>query len=45
MCGADLSDVDEEVPRVKEADPRKKTGQDKAEKRSPSYVAFPSGPT
>ncbi len=35
MCGADLSDLKEEVPKGKEDDPRKKTGQDKSKEKKP----------
>jgi hypothetical protein len=29
MCGADLSDLEEEKPRERECNPGKKTGKDK----------------
>ena len=29
MCGADLSDIDEEKPEERESNARKKTGKDK----------------
>lgn len=34
MCGADLSDIEEEMPSEMEGDTRKKTGQDKGPDKS-----------
>ncbi len=40
MCGADLSDLEEEKPRDREGNPRKKPARIRA-KISPSCAAFP----
>ena len=33
MCGADLSDLEEEKPRDREGNPSKKTGKDKGKEK------------
>jgi len=37
MCGADLSDLDEKMPRGLKGDTRKKTSQDKGQDKSKAH--------